>query len=220
MAGSVITWPLDELLRRLADPGDPSGSGLLAAVTLAGASAVARMVASLEMKRVQQDQSRVRVLIEASQSFERLTTTFLQQADHDRVALARLLAALRARRRSTGHQPVDSLQDAAMEATRVPLATGDFGLELLRSLSVIAPLCSPFVASDLLAAGDLARAGIAAAIRMVLTNLPLVENSAASDLRVRAHAITEEAQALLIQLSAVLPSTETDEDEANASSLA
>jgi formiminotetrahydrofolate cyclodeaminase len=209
---SVIEWSLMELLRRLADARDPSGSGLLAAVTLASASASARMVVSLESKRSTHDQSAACALARAAESLERLTSDFLQQADQDRAALARLLAALRARQRSSGQDAVDSLPEAASAAARVPVATAEAGLELLRQITAVAPHCSPFVASDLAAAAELARAAIAAATWMVQANLPLLDEPLATQLGARANALIEQAQACLVELSMSWPSTRPNEE--------
>ncbi len=209
---SVAQWPLQTLVKRLADPRDPSGGGLLAAVTLASTAAVTQMVATIERKRARQDQVRAQAFAEAERCFGQLAEQLLRQADLERAILARLLATLRASRQGGARLPAENLHEAAAAAADGPLTTAEAGLELLRRALAIAPLCSRFVASDLAAAGYVARAAIEAALCMAEANMPLLAGAALASTRARARAIAEEASSLARQLASALPSTPTPPD--------
>lgn len=217
---SVAHWPLQTLVKRLADPRDPSGGGVLAAVSLAGAAAVAQMVTTIERKRASQDHMRAHAFAEAEECFGRLAERLLQQADHDRAILARLLASLRASRKGGVRVAAENLHEAAAAAADGPLTTAEAGLEVLRRALAVAPLCSRFVASDLAAAGHVARAAIDAALYMAEANLPLLADAAQASTRARARAIAEEASSLARQLASAIRSIPPHEGEADARPLA
>ncbi len=216
MTATIAQWTIATLLEQLADPRDPSGGGMLAAVTLAGASSTARMVVAVEGKRAARDPDRTHAFATAEAALARLTSCFLQQAEEDRTVLAHLLAALRAARKGGPRTASDDVRLAALAAAECPLATATAGLELLRQLMTVAPLCSPFVASDLGASGQLARAAILAASLMAQANLPLLDQPARGRIAAQIRSIQAEADALANELSRALPFAGTDQGESDA----
>lgn len=218
MTATIAQWTIATLLERLADPRDPSGGGMLAAVTLAGASSTARMVIAVEGKRAARAPDRTHAFATAEAALARLTSCFLQQAEEDRTVLAQLLAALRAARKGGSGTASDDVRLAALAAAECPLATATAGLELLRQLMAVAPLCSAFVASDLGASGQLARAAIVAALLMAQANLPLLDQPARGHIAAQIRSTQAEADALANELSRALSFAGADQGESDARS--
>ena len=216
MTATIAQWTIATLLERLADPRDPSGGGVLAAVTLAGASSTARMVAAVEKKRSTRDSARTHTFAAAETALAQLSTRFLQQAEDDRAVLARLLAAMRAARKKTSRASEEEVSLAALAAAECPLTTARLGRDLLRHLASIAPLCSPFVASDLAASGQLAHAAIAAALFMAEANLPLLDPKPRDRIAAQIQSTREEAVVLADELSRALPFAHAQQGESDA----
>ncbi len=213
---TAAQWTLTTFIERLADPRDPSGGGVLGAVTLAGAASTARMVAAVEKKRSARDSARTHTFAAAETALAQLSTRFLQQAEDDRAVLARLLAAMRAARKKTSRASEEEVSLAALAAAECPLTTARLGLDLLRQLASIAALCSPFVASDLAASGQLAHAAIAAALLMAEANLPLLDPKSRDRIAAQIQSTREEAVVLADELSRALPFAHAQQGESDA----
>lgn len=203
---SVPQWTIAQFVQHLADRHDPSGGGVLAAVTLAGAAAVAQMVIATQTRRRHADQHRRQTFETARDALATLGARLLHQADADRDALRALLTAMRSAEHATADpRGATALRDAARAAAECPLATASDGIELLRQLARVAPLCPPFVASDLAAAASLGRAAIDAALAMAQANVPLLDEDGRRRVTAQIRSVREEADAIARVLAEALP---------------
>ncbi len=181
----LIDLPAAEIIRRVADPAVSAGGGVIAGLTLAGASAAAELVVRLAVRRKSLAARRTEIealLVQVSRHRE----LFEQAADHDMEAFTALVEVQRQAKQLRESDPLQSqamLQDAYVRAAEVPLELSREGLVFLIEVEQALEFASKFTISDLGAAATLARGAIDAALLTVDANLAYVTDERASALR-------------------------------------
>jgi formiminotetrahydrofolate cyclodeaminase len=167
-AGKLAEWTLDDLRRRLASPSPQAGGGTAALAAASMGAALLAMAAAITLKtseppglaglrQVAVDQSR----------------RLLELAEADGRAYAAVLEA----RRMPGGTPEQSaerarrLEEALLEAVRVPLEAAQACRELMGICERFLDLCKPSTHSDLAVAAQLLYTGIVACLLNLRYNL-------------------------------------------------
>ena len=190
---------IDAFLAALAAKTPTPGGGAVAPIIGAHGAALASMVVaySLGRKNLAAHQP---ALEAASAQLERLRARFLDLAEADAAAYARLNEAMRTPADNPARSAI--VGPAALDAIAPPEQAIVAGLELLRLCVALAPITNRYLHSDLAMAGVFAEAAARASRWNILVNVPLIRDSGveAGDPLSRADGLLEQAGALLTQL--------------------
>lgn len=175
---SLLSLPLRDVLDRIAAPTAAPGGGAAAALAGSLGAAVGAMVALLPRTRHGTPEERSR-LDAAAVALSAHRLALAQLADADTAAVTTMMAAARA----NATAPEDgrraaSLEDAAREATRVPLDTARRCSEALEALRDVAACGARVARSDVLVAVSLLKASADGAASNVRANLPTLTDGA------------------------------------------
>ncbi len=183
---------------RLASAEPVPGGGSASAVAGALAAALVTMVARLSEGRPAYAEHEATIR-SAGRAGAELAGRFLDLADADAAAYARLAAAFRAPRATADEKAEreELVRASAREAAGVPLDCLGACLELLRLTESLAGRSNRNAASDLAVASLLGEAAAEGAARNVAANLPFVADEAfETEARVRTTVILSEVHAL------------------------
>lgn len=164
--------PFTETLDRLAAPTPSPGGGTAAALTGALGAALGQMVASLPRTRHNTPEEHEE-LMQAAGGLATHRARLLALAEEDSRVVQALVAASRAPRSTHDEQHAwqTGIAAAAVEATRVPLATVSAAADVLETMIVVAGGSAPVAASDVFVAITLVSAAADGAAATVRTNL-------------------------------------------------
>lgn len=164
--------PFSETLDRLAAPTPSPGGGTAAALTGALGAALGQMVASLPRTRHNTPEEH-EGLMQAAGVLAAHRTRLLALAEDDSRVVQALVAASRAPRSTPDEQHAwqTGLASAAVEATRVPLATVAAAADVLETMVAVAGGSAAVAASDVFVAITLVSAAADSAAATVRTNL-------------------------------------------------
>lgn len=164
--------PFNETLDRLAAPTPSPGGGTAAALSGALGAALGQMVASLPRTRHGTPEEH-QALMQAAGVLAGHRARLLELADEDSRVVQALVAASRLPRSTHEEQHVwqTELAAAAVDATRVPLATVQAAADVLETMFAVAGGSAAVAASDVFVAITLVSAAADSAAATVRTNL-------------------------------------------------
>lgn len=190
---------IDAFLAALAAKSPTPGGGAVAPIIGAHAAALASMVVaySLGRKNLAPHQP---ALEAAAAQLEQLRARFLDLAEADAAAYARLNEAMRTPTDNPTRSAI--VGPAALDAIAPPEQAIAAGLDLLRLCVALAPITNRYLHSDLAMAGVFAEAAARASRWNIFVNVPLLRDSGVDtgDPLSRADGLLDQSSALLAQL--------------------
>jgi formiminotetrahydrofolate cyclodeaminase len=168
-ADSVWTWGLAAFRDRLASDAPTPGGGSAAMVSASLGAALVAMALRVTANRADADTAVGGLIAEA----DRLGAALARHADADIAVFDLYMAALRLPRGTDAEKAVrrKALEDAAIEATRVPLAAAGSVIEMLEVAARAAPLAARAVVSDVGAGAATLAGAVRAGLLAVDVNL-------------------------------------------------
>jgi formiminotetrahydrofolate cyclodeaminase len=163
---------LEPLLDRIASKEPTPGGGAVAAWVGATGCALGRMVVAYSIGRKAEHDAEVQ---RAGDALDTARTVLMELGEEDAAAYELLSAALKLPKDDAGR--ADALAPAVARAIEVPSAVAATGLNVLRVMEGLAPVCNPYLRSDLGVAGGMMEASVRGAVWMVRTNLSLVKDA-------------------------------------------
>jgi formiminotetrahydrofolate cyclodeaminase len=131
----------------------------------------------------------------AGDELDTARAVLMELGEEDAAAYELLSAALKIPKDDPSR--ADALRPAVSRAIEVPSAAAATGLNVLRVMEGLAPVCNPYLRSDLGVAAGVMEASVRGAVWMVRTNLSLVKDAG------RATRVSEEAKGWLEGASAL-----------------
>lgn len=186
MSQSIAPWTIENLSDEVARTDRFAGGGVVAAMSLAGAAAIAELVFQLSAGRKKLEEAERAQLTDAVTLCRTLRTIFQHAIDEDIASLTELMDAQsqlrKARKTSSEVSPeiVQRSSQAVEAAIETPLRLARDAKRLLRTIDDLQHLARPFTASDLGAAAATSAGAITSLLLMAEVNLGMVvdENEA------------------------------------------
>ena len=197
---------MEQFVREVASAAPAPGGGSVAALAGAQAAGLISMYCRLSMKREKYGDA-VRLLEETGNIAGDLSVRLIQAVDEDSAAFNRVMDALRLPRITEEEKSrrTESVQEAAFQAARIPLATAEYGLRLLKLVEAVAGRGNPAAATDLGVGNLQALAALVGAAYNVRINLAAIKDAAVKEqFSARLSCLLEEGQRLFAQNRALI----------------
>jgi len=203
---NLYEMKLDEYLNAASSKSPTPGGGSVSAVVAANAAAMVSMVANLTLgkKAYEAVQENIKSILA---EIEKLMTETKILTDKDMLAFQKFMDAWKLPAATDEEKAIkaNALEEAAKNATLVPLELCGVCLDILRQASILAPIGNKTAISDVGVAVYLAEAALNAAMLSVDINLPSVTDEAfKQDVKQKkAQLLTEAAELKLLALAEV-----------------
>lgn len=202
----LVEKTLVEFVKETGSSSPAPGGGSVSALAGAQAAALLAMYCSLSQKGEKYDAVRS-LMEETGRKAEELSLKLLEAVDLDTQSFNRVMDAFRLPRETAEQKEARSraIQEATIEAARVPLQTATDCLSILKLIAEVAGRGNPGASSDLGVGNLQALAGLTGAAYNVRINLHSIKDEETkNDLMKRITAIQEQGQALWEKNRAVI----------------
>lgn len=197
---------VDQFVREVASATPAPGGGSVAALAGAQAAGLISMYCRLSLKREKYGDA-VTLMEEAGNMAGDLSASLIQAVDEDSAAFNRVMDAYRLSRITEEEKirRAESIQEATLQAARVPLVTAEYGLRLLKLVEAVAGCGNPSASTDLGVGNLQAFTALIGAGYNVRINLDAIKDAAVKEqISARLSCLLDEGQRLFAQNRALI----------------